>query len=98
MTADLLPDPAGILTTVLTLAAVTGIAAYFSGRIIRSVENIGESYTDLYKKQHREVMDALQSETRKTLAETKSLVMEHTELERILKALAERAEEEEEAL
>lgn len=85
---------------VLTLAALGGvwvISLWSSNRTIHRVENLSEGYTDLYKQQHREVMDALQGETRKALSETKALVMEHTELERILRVLAARSAEEDAA-
>lgn len=84
------------LTAILLTAAVVVIfliVAFFAKRVVHAVEDIGESYTALYKQQHREVMEALQSETRKAIADTKAMVMEHTELERILRVLAARAAE-----
>lgn len=84
------------LTAILLTSAVVVIfliVAFFAKRVVHAVEDIGESYTALYKQQHREVMEALQSETRKAIADTKAMVMEHTELERILRVLAARAAE-----
>lgn len=88
-----LPTIAGLLLTTAALGVIFVIVAFFARKVVSAVEDIGESYTTLYKQQHREVMDALQSETRKALSDTKALVMEHTELERILRVLATRAEE-----
>lgn len=82
-----------IVTTAVTLLVVFSMSLFFSKRIVRAVEDIGDTYTELYKQQHREVMEALKGETQKALADTKALVMEHTELERILRVLAERAAE-----
>lgn len=93
----LVPAFSSILLVLVALGLIAGIAAFFAGRIVKAVEHVGEGYTDLYKQQHREVMEALRSETVKALADTKALVMEHTELERILRALQERADEDDEA-
>lgn len=85
------PNGGTILLVITAVFCVLMISTWSASRVIRRVEDLGAGYTDLYKTQHREVMDALQSETHRALKETKALVMEHSELERILRVLATRA-------
>lgn len=90
---SLIASPASILLVLVALGCIFGIAGFWARRITRVVERVGAGYTELYKQQHREVMDALSAETQKALADTKALVMEHTELERLLKVLEQRADD-----
>lgn len=91
-----LPAFGQLAVTAVALIAIFIISFFFSRRVTRSVERVGEAYTSLYQQQHREVMEALRGETKKALEDTKALVLEHTELERILRVLAERTEGNEE--
>lgn len=89
----LFPKLSSILLVIVAIALISCVIAYFARKVTSELRSVGEGYTELYRQQHREVMEALKGETRKALADTKALVMEHTELERILKALSERAED-----
>ena len=90
---DLISPASSYLLVFVAVAVMVGFMAFFARKITRTVAAVGEGYTELYKQQHREVMEALQGETRKALEDTKALVMEHTELERILRVLADRADD-----
>lgn len=94
MTLTFSRTPVGLPLTVillaLTLVAVFLLTGFWAKKIVHAVEDIGDTYTELYKVQHREVMVALKGETARALADTKALVLEHTELERILRVLAQR--------
>lgn len=89
----IIPPPRSIIIVGVALVVIFFIVRYFANRITESVASVGEGYSELYKQQHREVMEALKGETLKALADTKALVMEHTELERLLKVLEERADD-----
>jgi hypothetical protein len=77
-----------LVATVLVCIVVGFIASHSASRIIRSVEGVGANYEALYREHHREVMDQLKGETQKSLAATRVLLAEHTELSRTLRMFA----------
>lgn len=77
------------VAVLVVLSGVAVIAQHYTDRITESIRGLGASYEELYRTQHREVMDALKRETHKALEDTKALVLEHSELRRLIQLIEE---------